>query len=402
MNKTLFILFFTLLLDTITIGILIPFIPALFTDVDSPIFLLADYSERGRYVVVGAIGAVFGLMQFFTAPVLGELSDIYGRRRLLLVCVGLLALANILFGLGIALSILAVLLVSRAMAGMAGANFSIVQAGIADITTPENRAKNFGLIGAAFVLGFIIGPSLGAGIATLSGSSAVPFFVAGGFGLLNTLFVYIFIKDTRRISAIEKKKFTLLKGIMNIRFAMRDVEMRPVYLTSFLFVSGFTFFTTFISILLSSKHGLSEGGVGFYFTLVGIVVAFTQLVVLRFLTKYWSERKILTLALPVLSVCIVLYPLMPSVAAVYLLAIPTALSDGLVFANVSALISKMSPADKQGLALGINGSLMALAQGFIPLLAGLVTSFSGLAFPFVCGGVAVLLAVLMLRNVKVG
>lgn len=162
-QKPLLVLFITLLIDMIGIGMIIPIIPILFTDPTSPSFLLAGYSRDAQYLLAGLLTAVFGLMQFLGAPILGELSDVYGRKRLLILGVGVLAISQLLFGFGVEIGSLWLLFISRAVAGLAGANFSVAQASIADVTDPKDRAKNFGLIGAAFGIGFILGPILGGG-----------------------------------------------------------------------------------------------------------------------------------------------------------------------------------------------------------------------------------------------
>lgn len=250
-KKYLPVLFLTLLLDMIGMGMIIPIIPIIFTDPSSPHFLLGGYSVGAQYIFSGAVTALFGLMQFIAAPILGELSDVFGRKKLLMVGVGVLAFSQILFGFGIEIASLSLILVSRAIAGIAGANFGIAQASIADVTAPKDRAKNFGLIGVAFGLGFIIGPTLGGLVASVTGSPSSPFWLAGALGILNMVSISLFLSETN-MNRSERKKFTLLRGIHNLQSAFRDVDARPLYLANFLYVSGFVFFTSFVGILLVS------------------------------------------------------------------------------------------------------------------------------------------------------
>ena len=390
MKKILPILFVTLMIDMIGIGMVIPLIPTLFTDPTSPSFLLHSFPQGSWYFIAGIVTAIFGLMQFLAAPVLGELSDVYGRKRLLTLGVGVLAMSQLLFGLGVHISSLAVVLVSRAIAGIAGANFSIAQASIADVTEPKDRAKNFGLIGAAFGIGFILGPLLGGWLAHVF-DAATPFFVAGAMGVSNLMFITLFLPETRKV-ALTGHKFTILKGMHNIKAAFLDVDARPVYLASFLYLSGFAFYTSFVGILLVSKFAFTESAVGTFFGVAGAWIVLTQLFIIRILARKYSERAILRYSLLLLALSIAAYPFAPNVPLQYALIPFLAIPQGLSMLNMSALISKGVSAEKQGAALGINGSLLALSQGVVPVLAGLLSSLIGIKVPFVVGSAFVLTA----------
>lgn len=398
MKHTLPILFFTLLLDTITVGILFPILPLIFTDSTSSSFILEGFTKGQQYFVVGAIGAIFGFMQFLAAPLLGELSDIYGRKRLLAICVALLAVSNLLFGFGITTASLTILFVSRLVAGLAGANFSIAQACIADVSAPEDRAKNFGLIGAAFGIGFILGPLIGGWTAAYFADAAAPFWFAGALGVFNVFFVLKFLPETRGASTEVASKFTLTKGITNIHAAFKDPEAAPVYWVSFLYMSGFAFFTTFISVLLKEKYLFTEANIGTFFAAVGVCIAITQIVILRIVSKRFSERGIMLVGFPIVAATIALYPVVGSAWLVYLLVPIMAVPQGLAFANIGALISKSVSPDKQGAALGINGSLMAFSQGAIPLVAGIATGIVGITIPFIVGAFVVMGAWLVVKG----
>jgi DHA1 family tetracycline resistance protein-like MFS transporter len=395
-KRVLPILFSTLLLDMIGIGMVFPIIPIIFTDPSSPSFLLQGYSQSAQYFIAGLVTALFGIMQFIAAPILGEFSDVYGRKRLLTIGVGVLALSQLLFGFGIQIGSLALLLFSRAVAGLAGANFSIAQAAIADVTEPKDRAKNFGLIGAAFGVGFILGPVLGGWIANVAGHAAAPFWFAAALGVINVMFISLMLPETRRVSGAVVQRFNFLKGIQNIFAAFNDKDARPIYITSFLYMSGFSFMTAFMGVMLVGRFGFNEAGVGTYFGAVGVWIVITQLFILRILAKKYNEKSILRISLLVLAAGIAVYPFIPDVIWLYLIMPFIAIPQGLSIANIQALVSKSVSADRQGAALGINGSLLALSQGIIPLIAGIGTGVLGLASPFLAGGVLIALAWLVL------
>lgn len=390
-KRVLPILFITLLLDMIGIGMIIPIIPIIFTDPNSSSFLLHGYNRSAQFFIAGLISALFGLMQFFAAPILGELSDVYGRKRLLIIGIGVLAISNIIFGFGIAIKSLIILLVSRIVAGLAAANFSIAQAAIADVTSPQDRAKNFGLIGGAFGLGFIFGPVLGGWIAHAFDNAAAPFMFAGALGIINLISCFLFLPETHKNLKAEHN-FHFLKGIHNLQAAFADKEVRHIYLASFLYMSGFSFLISFSGIFLLSRFNLSAGEIGTYFGYVGIFIVITQLFILRLMVKKFNERQILRLSFPVVALGIGIYPFMPSMTLIYLLISFVAIAQGLSIANMGALLSKSVSPERQGAALGINGSLMAFSQGIIPIIAGFGAGIIGLKSPFVAGGILIFLA----------
>lgn len=404
-RRILTVLFCTLLLDMVGVGMLIPIIPSLFTDATSPSFLLDGFSVTEQFLVAGLITAVYSLTQLIAAPILGELSDMFGRKKLLTLGVGMLALSQLLFAVGIALTSIAVLIFARALGGIAGANFSIAQAVIADVTPPEKRAQNFGLIGAAFGVGFVLGPLLGGVLAGATGNPAVPFIFAGVLGIFNVLSITWFLPETNHHRA-PKGKVSMFKAGHNIIAAFKDKDVRPIYAVSFLVMMGFGLYTSFSSIYLTERFSFSESAVGTYFAVVGIWIIVSQLVLVRYLAARYSSRTLLLLAAPILSLCIFLYPFIPSVLLLYIIIPFIAASFGLISTAIPALVSQGADKDKQGAALGINGSLQALSQGTAPLLAGLGAGFFNISLPFFAGTVLILLAFFIVysftRAVRVG
>lgn len=390
-KRVLTILFVTLLLDVIGIGILIPVIPSLFTNPESSSFMLAGYSVSAQYFIAGLMTALFGVMQFLAAPLLGDLSDTFGRKKLLTLGVGVLAVAQLLFAAGIALVSLPLLFASRLVAGVAGANFSIVQASIADITKPENRARNFGLIGGAFGLGFILGPLVGGYIVGLTGNPALPFLFAGCLGILNLLFITIMLPETHHVRTVASK-FSLFKAFKNIKTAYLDVDTRPLYTVSFLQMLGFGIYTSFSGVFLSYRYAFTEADTGTYFAVVGLFIVLSQLFVVRFASARYTERQVITFALPLLSVVLFAQTFVFSLWLLYLLIPFTAAAVGLITTNLPALISKGVSASRQGAALGINGSLQALSQGIAPLLASAAAAFVGIPVIFILAAGLVVIA----------
>ena len=177
----LFFIFFTLVIDVMGFGLIIPVLPGLITEITGK--TVAEASSIGSFLTLAYAG-----MQFICAPIMGNLSDKYGRRPILLASIAAFAVDYLILGFA---GTLALFFVGRIIAGITGASITTAMAYIADISKPEDRAKNFGLTGAAFGLGFILGPALGGLLGDIG--IRVPFFVAAGLCAINFLFGYFML-----------------------------------------------------------------------------------------------------------------------------------------------------------------------------------------------------------------
>lgn len=377
-NYPLQVIFFTIFVDLLGVGILIPVIPQLLANPTSQYFLLGkDFNIQTGYILLGYLTAVFSFAQFLATPILGQLSDKYGRKMILSFSLLGTCLGYILFALGIITRNLPLLFLSRAIDGITGGNISVAQAAIADITKPEDRARNFGMIGAAFGLGFIIGPYIGGKLSDPSVVSwfnaTTPFLFAALLSLLNVVSILFFFPETLKQKS-ESIKFTWNKSIINIVEAFKLKHLKNLFLTIFLFQSGFTFFTTFFSVYLITKLGFSQGNIGDFFAYVGLWIAITQALVTRQISKRFKEVQILRYSLFVCAAGILLY-LVPTVWWGLLFVTPIfAIANGLTQANMGALVSRSADPSIQGEVLGINASVQALAMSIPPVLSGYIAA----------------------------
>jgi DHA1 family tetracycline resistance protein-like MFS transporter len=273
-------IFATILIDVIGIGIIIPVIPKLIESLNG--VGLSEASKIGGWLIFS-----YAIMQFFFAPVLGVLSDKFGRKPILLIA---------LFGLGIDYFVHAYapslfwLFLGRILAGLCGASFTVATAYIADISTPENKAQNFGLIGAAFGLGFIVGPILGG----IAGEYDVkyPFFIAGGLTLLNFLYgVFVLpesLEKSKRKQTVELAKANPLGSFHLLTRSNVVAKLAAAFFL--LYLSGYAVQSTwpFYGML---KFGWTESMVGYSLGIVGVVVAIVQGLLVKHSVRWWGERK---------------------------------------------------------------------------------------------------------------
>lgn len=380
-KNPLFIVIFTIFLDALGFAILFPIMPELLADPNSKFYLLPEgASVQTGYLILGFILALFPLMQFFSTSILGQLSDSVGRKKVLFYTLMGTAISYVLFALGIIFKSIPLLFFARGLAGITSGNISAASASIADLTKPEDRAKNFGLIGAAFGIGFIIGPFIGGKLSDPSIVSwfnpSVPFWFSAAISLLNVFFVHKFFKETNKFMKVHTK-INWTKSITNILKVFEMKNLRLLYLTNFLFFSGFTFFVTFMSVFLLDRFNFTQGNIGDFFSYIGIWVAFTQAVITRQLSKYLTEKQVLRFSLVGSGTAVGLMFFASAWWQLLILAPIFAICNGLSFANMSGLISRSADQKIQGEILGINSSVQALGQLIPPVLSGIIAaSFS--------------------------
>lgn len=377
-KKPLPVILFTVFVDMLGFGILLPVIPLLLADPFSPYYLLPKgLSVKEGYILLGFLVATFSLMQFLSAPILGQLSDKYGRKKLLAISLAGTSLSYILFAIGIVERSIPLLFIARGLDGITGGNISVAQAAIADVTAPEDRAKNFGLIGAAFGLGFILGPYIGGKLSDPTVvswfSASTPFWFSAILSFLNVLSVLFLFPETLKF-VTQHIHVTWDRSIRNIIEAFNFKDLRALFSTVFLFQGGFTFYTTFFSIFLIRKFGFSQSSIGDFFSYVGIWIAISQIIVIRRISSIFQEYEVLRVSLLALAFFTFLYFFTPNWWILLLVAPFFAVSNGLTQANLSGLVSRSVDRSIQGKILGVNASVQALAQAIPPILSGFMAA----------------------------
>jgi MFS transporter, DHA1 family, tetracycline resistance protein len=378
------VIFLTVFLDLVGFGIVLPQLP----------IYSKDFGASG--FMVGAIISSFSLMQLIFSPIWGHLSDRIGRRPVLLVSIGCSALSYAMFALGSAQTgnlALMILLASRAFAGICGANITVAQACIADVSSPENRSKNMGLIGMAFGFGFIFGPAIGAFSFKWLGMTG-PGWVAASLCALNFLLALVILPETRKPASAHVPPRPRLQQWAH---TFGTPKLGFLVVIFFLATFCFTCFETTLPLLVSHILHLDLGHddhakaiVGYLFAYSGIIGAFVQGGVIGRLVKAVGEPKLIAASLVLVALALGPMPFVhgyPSLLALLaLLAIGSALTRPPLF----GMISNLAPAHEQGATLGVTQSAGSLARIFGPVFTASLFDSSP-ALPYViCAGISLL------------
>lgn len=354
------VVFLSVFIDLIGFGIVLPLLPG----------YAEDFGAKG--FTIGAIIAVYSLMQFVFAPVWGRWSDRIGRRPTILLGNLGAAASYVLFAYASGLhGTLGLwwLLASRAFAGIAGANISVASAYIADISPAEKRSAGMALIGVAFGLGFIFGPSIGAFTAGLFGKTG-PGWVAAGICAANFILGWFILGESRKpgtAPATRRPKFD--QWGYTLRQPKLGLLIGIFFLATFCFVCFETTFPLMLTSHAAKEFGLtSRYQVGYLFTFAGIITVFVQGAV-HPLCKRFGEPRIIFASLVIFAAGLILLPFQTHLTGLLIALGVLAIGSGLNRAPVFGLISIKSPSTEQGLHLGVAQSFSALARIVGPVIA---------------------------------
>ncbi|HUP26727.1 MAG TPA: MFS transporter [Candidatus Limnocylindrales bacterium] len=386
-GKVLPIVLFTIFMDLVGVGLLIPVIPQLLANPHSGFYLLpAGWTLKQGFILLGFLTAIYPFMQFLATPILGQLSDKFGRKKILAICLTGTGIGYVLFAIGILARNIPLLFFARALDGITGGNLAVAQAAVADVTPPEKRTRNFGLIGAMFGLGFVLGPYIGGKLATAGVTlihigpikaltspswfnAATPFWFAALLSAVNLVLVLVNFPET--LTKVQKGlRIQWNKSVSNIVKAATAPGLRTVFPTVFLFWAGFTFFTTFFGVFVTDKLHFSANNLGDYFAYIGIWMAFTQGALAGPIAKRFANWRIVRIAVLGTSIAVLLNLVPNNTTQLLLLSPPIMIFVGLFIANATALVSRSASAEVQGEVLGIMASVQALAQAIPAALTG--------------------------------
>lgn len=377
-KASLSIIFITVFIDLLGFGLLIPILP---TFASKELFI-SDFE-------IGIIVAAFSFMQFIFNPIIGSLSDKYGRRPIILITLLITSISYIIFSFSTTFTIL---LFSRILGGFGGSNIAVAQAYIADVTTEKERTKGMGMIGAAFGLGFVFGPMLG-GILSDYGYEVVG-YTAAGFSFLAFLFASIYLKES-----LQKPKNTLIVNfnVFSINLYKKlfsDKRLGYFVLVYFVIVFSMANIYGTFALLGFKVYDFTNREIGYLFSIIGIVGAIVQGGLLRQVSKYVKDEKLVLAGIFFMMIGLTGLPFGVNFLGVAIVGGILAIGTGILQPTILGLVSKETKAESQGSTLGLNQSLASLARVLGPLWGGLAYEYIGYQFPFLTGGLFTLVALL--------
>lgn len=377
-RSQLVFLFVTVFVDMIGYGIVVPLLP----------FYAGPYASGAA--LVGLLGSLYAATQFASGPFLGGLSDRYGRRPVLLLCLLGTSLAYLLLGLAQTLTSLVVAVV---LAGAASGTLATAQAYIADSTTKEDRARGLGMIGAAFGLGLMAGPALG-GLLSLH-SLGAPALFASALALTNCIFGYLTLPESHAPHLRKKVPIVRLDPISQLARILKMRHVRALLAAVLLLNLALAGLVNNFPIFSQARFGWGTTSNAFFFAFVGVCAVVTQGFLIGRLQPRFGESGLLLGGLTLVSLNLILVSLVPSGVLLYPVVGLLTLGMGLAIPSLTAMISNRTPAGVQGRLMGGMQAILSLALILGPVTAGLAFDHLGIPSPYLIGGTLTLLALII-------
>jgi MFS family permease len=350
-KSPLLVIFLTVFIDLVGFGIVIPVLP-----------LYAEHFHATP-VAIGWLTGIYSGMQIIFMPILGRLSDRFGRRPILLVSLMGTAFGFVLMGAATALPLL---FVARIIDGATGGNISTAQAYIADVTTPETRSKAMGLIGAAFGLGFTFGPMIGGILSRIS--YGAPFYFAAALAAGNAVLLYFILPES--LSPEHRARPHAKARVAEVFQHGDGKTFAVIAATNFFVITGFSIMTTLFALFTEKRFGYDAQQNGYIFGLIGILSVIMQGALIGRLVTMFGELTLMRVGVAGIGLSLLSLPFCSTLTLLLLACAGLALANGLSAPSINGLASQMIDRSWQGRALGVMQSAASFGRLVGPLLAG--------------------------------
>ena len=378
-TRPLFIIFLTIFVNLIGFGIIIPLLP----------FYAQTFGASP--FVIGLLFAAFSICQLIAAPALGDLSDRYGRRPVLIFS---LAGTVVSFAMLAVAHSVAMLFAARIVDGLSGGNISTARAYVADVTEPKDRARAYGVIGAAFGLGFILGPAISGVLAGVSYTA--PIWTAAAVTLAATIVAWAWLPETvHRAHAGVGNPFRYLPGLM------RRPVVRRVLTIDFVYWLAFSIFQTTFALFAQRRFGFDVRHTGYFFAAFGILGAIVQGAFIRPVVRRFGDKRTFLIGLGCAAIGLVAMAAAPSVSALVVSMVPLTLGMGFGHPTVASLVSRAARGDEQGRVQGAASALESLGRTIGPVWGNSSLQHSGEGTPYASAAVLVIVTLLIALGYEV-
>lgn len=385
-------LFLLLIIDVMGFGLVFPLLGPIFMDTQNGILPLAT-SPLMRNIYYGLTISVFEISLFVGAPIAGDLSDHIGRKKMLICSMLGTAAGYAIAAFGVAHKFIALLLLGRILAGITAGSQPIAQAAIADISTQENKAKNFGLICFAMSLGFVAGPICGgyfAHSATIAWFNySTPFIVAGILALFNAICILITFKETFTPRA--KHQLRLNRCFEIFTQAFKDKRIRIFALIMLLMQLSWSLYFQFISLYLNQSFHFSTERTGWFMAYLGVLFGLSLTLIMNYLLKFFELRRLVKINLIIMAIGILGLCLTHAEIWQWLCVMPIVVGSALVYNGIVTICSNDTDADTQGWLMGIFSAIVSLAWAITGVISSLLGYFN-LRLPFYGSFILLLIA----------
>jgi MFS family permease len=392
MKKTsLLVLFLTVFVDLIGFGMVIPFLA----------YYAREYGASG--IVVGAVVGVYSIMQFFFAPIWGRLSDRIGRRPVLLISLTASCVGYALFAFSRSLPLL---FASRVIAGAGGANIGTAQAYITDITTPAERARGMGLIGAAFGLGFILGPPLSGFLSVVSTDrgyhgNLLPGLVAAALSFTALTMGFFVLGESKKPDLVPRRSIPPQFDARIWRYIGGHGVLAAVMSGLFLTLLAVAGMETSITLHARDRFQFRAIDMAWFFLFMGLVVAIIQGALIGKLAKAFGEKTMILIGAVAFTIGFVALPSIYSVPLLYATAFFVAIGQALTYPSMTSLVSKAAPETERGSMLGLATAVGSLARFFGPIIVGFLYDRAGARGAFYGAALLTTVAVIIATSIRI-